>query len=317
MSRILVIHNPRSRRGGKYYSIMKRWLQAGGHGAGIEFAEITELDGADVPEERLVVAGGDGTINSALEWLYSRGGTCPIGLLPAGTANCLAACFGLHVKDAEACEIAFSGTRRKAMDILTYRVPEEDRTRLILQSSSLGLPSNVGMSYERLRQNFFFRLLFRLLGNSSYNLLALFEIAAQRRRERRKEPALNLKIVFPPEENRPDFEGDVMALFLHNEPTIGGNLVPCPRALVDDGLMDICIFRTSTSHSYLGMLRKLGKGRHLEDEDVVMYLQSAGPLKMTLSFNQPFNADGDIWLESAEYDFGLDPARFEIFIGGQ
>ena len=314
MSRILIIHNPRSRRGAQCHSNMKRWLEAGGHEDGVEFAEVTELENVALPDERLVVAGGDGTINSALEWLYARGGSCPVGLVPAGTANCLAAGFGLNLKDAEACETAFLGTGKRPLDILTYRVPEEDRTRLILQSSSLGLPSNVGISYERLRQNWFWRLMFRLLGNASYNLLAFFEIRSQRRRERRNEPVLSMKIVFPPEENKPDFEGDVLALFLHNEPTIGGNLVPCPKARMDDGLMDLCIFRSSRSHSYLRMLRKLGKGSHLEEEDVVVYHQTAGPLQVSLSLSQPFNSDGDIWLESSEFEFALDPARFDIFV---
>ena len=316
MSRILVVHNPLSRQGAKYYALMRSWLQAGGWEDGVEFAEVTELESADLPEERLVVAGGDGTINSALEWLYSREGTCPVGLLPAGTANCLVAGMGLPASAAEACEIAFRGTGRRAMDILTYQVPEEDRKRVILQSSSLGLPSNVGVSYERLRQNWMYRMLFRVLGTSSYNLLAMLEIFSQRKRERRKEPVLSMKVVFPPEENKPDFEGDVLAFFLHNEATIGGNLVPCPKALMDDGLMDLCIFRSSQSHSYLKMLKKLGKGRHLEDEDVVYYQQTAGPLQVSLSFSQPFNSDGDIWLESAEFEFALDPARFEICVSG-
>ncbi|MEC7921966.1 MAG: diacylglycerol kinase family protein [Planctomycetota bacterium] len=314
MSRILIIHNPRSRRGAQCHSNMKRWLEAGGHEDGVEFAEVTELENVALPDDRLVVAGGDGTINSALEWLYARGGSCPVGLVPAGTANCLAAGFGLNLKDAEACETAFLGTEKRPLDILTYRVPEEDRTRLILQSSSLGLPSNVGISYERLRQNWFWRLLFRLLGNASYNLLAFFEIRSQRRRERRNEPVLSMKIVFPPEETKPDFEGDVLALFLHNEPTIGGNLVPCPKARMDDGLMDLCIFRSSRSHSYLGMLRKLGQGSHLEEKDVVVYHQTAGPLQVSLSLSQPFNSDGDIWLESSEFEFALDPARFDILV---
>ena len=316
MSRILVVHNPLSRQGAKYYALMQSWLQAGGWEDGVEFVRVTELESADLPEERLVVAGGDGTINSALEWLYSREGTCPVGLLPAGTANCLVAGMGLPASAAEACEIAFRGTGRRAMDILTYRVPEEDRKRVILQSSSLGLPSNVGVSYERLRQNWMFRMLFRVLGSSSYTLLAMLEIFSQRKRERRKEPVLSMKVAFPPEENKPDFEGDVLAFFLHNEATIGGNLVPCPKALMDDGLMDLCIFRSSQSHSYLKMLKKLGKGRHLEDEDVVYYQQTAGPLQVSLSFSHPFNSDGDIWLESAEFEFVLDPARFEICVPG-
>jgi diacylglycerol kinase family enzyme len=157
-------------------------------------------------------------------------------------------------------------------------------------------------------------MLFRMLGNSSYNMLAMFEIRAQRLRERRGEPVLNVKVVFPPEEGHPDFEGDVLAMFIQNEAATGGNLVPCPRARVDDGLMDICIFRASTGHSYIKMLGKLGKGRHLEEEEVVSYYQSKGPLQVSLSFSQPFSADGDIWLESDEFEFAMEPRRFEILV---
>ena len=59
-------------------------------------------------------------------------------------------------------------------------------------------------------------------------------------------------------------------------------------------------------------MRRLGKANHLEDEDVVVYHQTAGPLQVSLSLSQPFNSDGDIWLESAECEFALKPARFDI-----
>ena len=57
--------------------------EAAGLDDGVEFAVITELENIEPPEERLGVAGGDGTINSALEWRFSKEGTCPIGLIPA------------------------------------------------------------------------------------------------------------------------------------------------------------------------------------------------------------------------------------------
>ena len=53
----------------------------------------------------------------------------------------------------------------------------------------------------------------------------------------------------------------------------------------------------------------------LEEEDVVLYHQSKGPLQVSLSFSQPFNSDGDIWVESTEYEIALEPGRFEIFVG--
>ena len=314
MSSILVVYNPRSRRGAKVFAILERWLRGAGLKQDVAFAEVTELKNAALPTERLVVSGGDGTINSALEWFYRREGTCPVGLLPAGTANCLAAEFRLPKDYSRLCEIAFRGTARRPLDILTYQVPAEELPRLILQSSCLGLPANVGLAYERLRQNRRHRMLFRVLGNSSYKMLAMSEIWAQRLRERRGEPVLNVKVAFPPEEGHPDFEGDVLAMFIHNEAGTGGNLVPCPLARVDDGLMDICIFRASIGHSYIKMLGKLGKGRHLEDEEVVSYYQSKGPLQVSLSFSQPFSSDGDIWLESDEFEFALEPRRFEILV---
>ena len=315
MSSILVVHNPRSHRGAKVFAIMKRWLQGAGLAQSVEFVEVTELKNASLPTERLVVSGGDGTINSALEWFYREKGDAPVGFLPAGTGNCLAAEFGLPKDYSRLCEIAFRGTARRPLDVLTYQVPAEELPRLILQSSCFGLPANVGLTYERLRQNRRHRMLFRMLGNASYNMLAMFEIRAQRIRERRGEPVLNVKVAFPPEEGHPDFEGDVLAMFIQNEAGTGGNLVPCPLARVDDGLMDICIFRASTGHSYIKMLGKLGKGRHLEDEEVVSYYQSKGPLRVSLSFSQPFSADGDIWLESDEFEFAIEPRRFEILVG--
>lgn len=316
MSNILVIHNPRSRRGKKVFAIVKRWLQDAGLAQSVEFVEITDLENATVPDERLVVSGGDGTISSALEWLYRAEGDCPVGFLPAGTGNCLAAEFGLSKDYSRLCETAFCGTATRSLDALTYRVPAEERPRLILQSSCLGLPANVGVTYERLRQNRRHRLLFRMLGNFSYNMLAMFEIRAQKKRERRGEPVMNVKVAFPPEEGHPDFEGDVLAMFIQNEARTGGNLVPCPLARVDDGLMDICIFRAATGYSYMKLLGKLGKGRHLEEEEVVSYYQSKGPLQVSLSFSHPFSADGDIWLESDEFEFAIDPRRFEILVEG-
>ncbi|MEC9352445.1 MAG: hypothetical protein VYD81_03940, partial [Planctomycetota bacterium] len=59
---------------------------------------------------------------------------------------------------------------------------------------------------------------------------------------------------------------------------------------------------------------RLGQGSHLDEKDVVVYHQTAGPLQVSLSLSQPFNSDGDIWLESSEFEFALDPARFDILV---
>ena len=42
MSRILIIHNPRSRRGGQCHSNMKRWLEAAGLDDGVGASRVSD-----------------------------------------------------------------------------------------------------------------------------------------------------------------------------------------------------------------------------------------------------------------------------------
>ncbi len=61
--------------------------------------------------DRIVVAGGDGTVSSAAEGLVQSG--LPLGLLPLGTANDLARTLGIPTDVSSACEVIVQGCRRK------------------------------------------------------------------------------------------------------------------------------------------------------------------------------------------------------------
>ncbi len=98
--RLLVIHNPTAGRRAK--GKLERWLAALRHiGASVVLAETEaprhaiELARAADPArfDAVAVAGGDGTINEAVNGL--AGSDLPLALLPLGTANVLANELGL------------------------------------------------------------------------------------------------------------------------------------------------------------------------------------------------------------------------------
>ena len=61
--------------------------------------------------DRVVVAGGDGTLHQAVQGLVGTG--LPLGLLPLGTANNLARTLGIPEALEQACEVAARGHRRR------------------------------------------------------------------------------------------------------------------------------------------------------------------------------------------------------------
>jgi YegS/Rv2252/BmrU family lipid kinase len=101
--RLLVIHNPVAgwRRLGRFRRTVEQLEQRGctiteRATTGPGDAESIARDAGDV--DVVVVAGGDGTVNEALNGLMQRpGGPLPLAVIPLGTANVLAGELGLPI----------------------------------------------------------------------------------------------------------------------------------------------------------------------------------------------------------------------------
>jgi YegS/Rv2252/BmrU family lipid kinase len=98
--KIRVVYNPRTgHKRKKRFRTVLSLLEAGGHtceilttreaGDAARFVRETTLDDADI----LAIAGGDGTINDAIQGAGPQ--TPPLGLIPLGTANVLAHELGI------------------------------------------------------------------------------------------------------------------------------------------------------------------------------------------------------------------------------
>jgi diacylglycerol kinase (ATP) len=118
-ARALLLINPRARRGTEASDEAQACLAA--QGLDVLPAKLAEPSGlGDIIQreragiDRVVVAGGDGTLNLALQALAGTG--LPLAILPLGTANNLARTLGIPSTLMEACHLAARGARR-AIDL--------------------------------------------------------------------------------------------------------------------------------------------------------------------------------------------------------
>lgn len=111
----LVILNGRARNGARLADGVEEALEEHGIGyipvrlkKGVDASAIIDKYAKDV--DRVIVGGGDGTLNAAARGLIASG--LPLGILPLGTANDLARTLGLPTDVSEALNVIIQGKTR-------------------------------------------------------------------------------------------------------------------------------------------------------------------------------------------------------------
>jgi len=332
VSEALIVYNPKSRRGQRKIGAVREWLAQNlpelrpGEHTLQDFTQRTDAPamGADA---RVVVVGGDGTVNGTLETLRRLEVRPTVAIVPAGTGNNLADGLGISVprepqeedsKTAAACDVAFRSSARRGIDIFPYGKPGDPKRRIVCQSGSLGFPARVTARYDSWRKFPPYRWLSAPLGTANYRILAFLGIIGQKWRDLLRDE-LRVTGRFPSADGSRDIslEENILAIFVHNEPTVGGNFSPCPDAKVDDGLVDLCLVRARTGVGYLKLFDAVGPGEHVTREDMkkaVEYEQTKGPVIFEFSKVAPFVSDGDIWLCEKAYEIEVEAQAFEFAV---
>lgn len=315
----MLLFNPSSRNGTIITRRVREQLRRHGVAAQLDWVPLQALSAVDSIPARIIVIGGDGTINAAAEWLLRREHSCPLGIVPAGTGNNLARGLGLPLETGAAMRVAFAetvgpgGSFLRGIDGIAYQGGSGDgSSRVIVQTAALGYPAHVASRYDELRRRPLFRGLCRPVGPHVYRLLALLGLWAQKRREQGGESLLELECRLPGE----TLKETVFAIFIGNERSLGGNFYPCPQALLDDGKVDLCFVRAGTGKSYLKLFQQILKGTHLSLEETIVYRQTQGPVDLRLSAPSELLADGDLWLKDSQFHLEVLPGRFEVLTSG-
>jgi diacylglycerol kinase (ATP) len=273
---IALVVNPTSGkgRGAAVRAVVEERLRAGGahvrtivgdsgeHARDLSHAAV--LEGVDA----LVALGGDGMVHLALQAV--AGTETPLGIVPAGTGNDLANSLSIPADPVAAAALVVAGSRRW---IDAVRVGE----RWFGCVLGAGFDSVVNERANRLRWP---------RGPARYNVAIAVELPRFR--------ALPFVLTLDGER----WETDAMLVAVGNAQSYGAGIRITPDAVLDDGLLDVCVLAPVSKLDFVRTLPKARTGAHvthpavtirraktvtLESPGVVAYAdgERMGPLPLT------------------------------------
>ncbi len=265
---VLLVSNPRSRRGGKVVEPASAALAA----AGIDVIPVT-VTSADalVPAimadagraDGVIVAGGDGTMNAAAKALVETG--LPLGVLPSGTANDLARTLGIPEDPQKAVDIIVAGHTRR-IDL------GEVNGHFFFNVASIGLAAELADKLTEEGKKRFGRL--------SYALTAL-KVLAQAR-------PFTAEIINKGQSERVR----TLQIAIGNGRFYGGGMTVESSALINDGNLDLYSLELDEVWKLALMIRSFRTGKHGLWEAVRTARCTEFEIKTRRP--QPINLDGEL-----------------------
>ena len=230
-------------------------------GDGERHAREASLGGAEL----VLAAGGDGTLNEVVNGIAASGRRPRLGVLPLGTANDFATGLGIPSDIAAAIRVAVEG-RPKAVDLPVVN----ERYFVNVSTGGFGAEATEHAPAESKR----------MLGAWAYLVTGARQFVDLR-------PVAGVVEA----DGRRVLDGDFLLFAVGNSRQTGGGSLLTPRALLDDGLLDLLVVRAVPRLDFLAMLPDLRAGTHLESPDVI-YAQ-ASSITITTEQTLSVNADGE------------------------
>jgi YegS/Rv2252/BmrU family lipid kinase len=235
-------------------------------------AETLARHAAEEGFEKIVAAGGDGTINEVVNGL--AGSNAALGLLPIGTMNVFATELGLPAHDLQLCWNIIQGENTRLVDLPSAN------GKYFVQLAGVGLDAQVVKETSlTLKRNF---------GPLSY-LISAAQIAA------RQPPRLFLE-----SEDSSIKEGSFV--LVGNGRLYGGPFPFFKQAIIDDGLFDVVVFKQL---GYLEIIKYLQDVVFSSEIRVpeIEYFQTRR-LRVTSDSEVPVELDGEL--------VGSCPVEFQV-----
>jgi len=224
----------------------------------------------------VIVAGGDGTINEAIQGL--AGTDARLGILPRGTANVLARELGLPLDDQQAVAIAAQGKSRKIYLGLAINEATNEQRHFVLMAG-IGLDASV---VKRVQPS-----LKKRIGKGAFWISGLSHLATWN------------PVPFTLEINGDKYTATFATI--GKAPRYGGDLAITPGARLDQPEFEICIIETSSRMRYLRLLSHAMRSGMPRDKPEVCFVSSTS-----------VNAYGDASVQIDGELIGQLPMRFEI-----
>ncbi len=191
----------------------------------------------------ILVAGGDGTVDSVVNTMTRVGISLPIGILPVGTANDFSKFLGIPFDVEKACR-----------QIINSNVTTVDlgsiNDKYFVNVASTGLFTDVSQKTDVNLKN--------TIGKLAYYLKGIEELPNFRPLR------VNIK------SKEVNFDGNMYLLLVFNGKT-AGNFKLASRADAQDGKLDIIVFKAIPIYELIPLFIKVLRGEHLDSENIIYF----------------------------------------------
>ncbi len=201
------------------------------------------FDDIDETYEYIIVAGGDGTVDTVVNTMKGLGINLPLAILPTGTANDFAKFIGMPYDVEKACQNILNSTP-KPVDIAKIN------EKYFINVASTGLFTDVSQKTDVNLKN--------TIGKLAYYIKGIEQLPNFR----------SLKIQVDSEEM--NFDGEMYLMLVFNGQT-AGNFKLATQAEVDDGKLDVIIIKAIMIRELIPLFIRILKGEHLDDPNVIYF----------------------------------------------
>ncbi len=217
--------------------------------------------------DRIVLAGGDGTINLALDTLLEL--DKPLGILPLGTANDLARSLDIPTRLDKAVEVIMNGHLRR-VDLA--------RVNDVSFINAIGIGLGPRMTEEMDAES-----------KASLGVLAYFKGIIQ---AFQRPPAFTAKISSHERER----QGEYVQITIANGIHYGGGMTVASDAKLDDGQLDILLVPRQSQWSLLGNALRFRTGTTSNADALIHWRSNA--VRVETEVPMPITADGEFLTET-------------------
>lgn len=271
MKRVKFIYNPYSGENSIINDIDKVIKIHQKHGYTIEPFRISndsDIQDAfveiDESYKYILIAGGDGTIDSVINKMKQNNIDIPVGFLPVGTANDFAKYLGVPSDILAACKQILEG-KVKRFDLGRIN------NKYFVNVASTGLFTDISQKTDNNLKN--------TMGKLAYYVKAVEEFTNLKK--------INVKITSPVI----NFEGKIYTLLVFNGQT-AGNIRFTELSEADDGLLDVVVIKKEIIKSALNNLIIMIKKGQIADMDGVLYFKCKD-LTIECDDDVPTDIDGE------------------------
>lgn len=213
---------------------------------------------------QIIIAGGDGSINICVNAMVENGINLPIALFPSGTANDFAAYFNMPETISGMIDVALG-------DSLVPADVGVVNGKCFVNVAALGNMVDVSQKTDPNLKN--------AIGKIAYYLTGMSELPSVH--------PIKMKLTTPEKV----YEEDMFFMIVMNGTSAGGFRKVSPESEINDGLLNVILFRAVLGIEMLPVAIKLLNGDHLEDHRVLTF--KTDKLLIEAEEDVPTDVDGE------------------------